>query len=83
MAELEQVKTSNDKRHRFVAFVPLLALLWLGSMGFYRVATNARFESYHTLDVVQLLISGASFGVVLAFLIVMFVWPHVSQAHKS
>ena len=75
MAELEQVKTSNGKRRRFVAMVPLMSVLMLGVLGFYRVATNARFESYHKMDVAQLFISGASFGVALTGLIFWFVRP--------
>jgi len=83
MAELEQAKTSIGKRARVFAMVPLMSALMLGMLGFYRVATNARFESYHRLDVAQLLISGASFGIALTGLIFLFVAAPLMQTHKN
>jgi hypothetical protein len=43
--------------------IPLIVLLFIGLTGFYRVATNAHFASYRTVDVIQLLVSGVGFGV--------------------
>ena len=42
---------------------------------YYRVTQSPQFESYRTLDVVQLLVSGACFGAALTGLIVMLLRP--------
>jgi hypothetical protein len=45
------------------------ALLILGLVGFINVSRNPRFASIHTVDVLQLLVSGMCFGLALAALI--------------
>lgn len=47
-----------------VVFVPIL----IGSIGFFNLTRNPRFEAFHTVDVVQLLGSGVCFGVALVAL---------------
>jgi hypothetical protein len=49
--------------------------LFFGLLGFYRVTQSPHFESYRTIDVVQLLVSGAGFGVALTVLIFWLVVP--------
>ena len=47
---------SNRQRPPLVVWIiPLL----VGLLGFYRVTQSPQFESYRTVDVVQLLVSGA------------------------
>ena len=63
---------SNRKRPPVVVFIiPLV----IGLIGFSRVTQSPQFESYRTLDVVQLVASGACFGAALTGLIVMLVRP--------
>ena len=47
-------------------FIPLV----IGLIGLMPLMRNPRFETYHTVDVVQLLASGMCFGVALAALLV-------------
>ena len=63
---------SNRKRPPVVV---LIIPLFIGLLGFYRVTQSPQFESYRTLDVVQLLVSGACFGAALTGLIVMLLRP--------
>ena len=58
----------NRKRPPVVVFI---IPLYIGLLGFYRVTQSPQFESYRTVDVVQLLVSGAGFGAALTGLIVM------------
>jgi hypothetical protein len=52
----------HRKRPPIVVFIiPLI----IGLLGFSRVTENPQFESYRTVDVVQLLGSGFCFGVAL------------------
>ena len=52
----------DRKRPPIVVFIiPLI----IGLLGFFRVTENPQFESYRTVDVVQLLGSGFCFGVAL------------------
>ncbi len=44
-------------------------LLVLGLVGFGNVSRTPRFASFHTVDVLQLLVSGMCFGVVLTGLV--------------
>lgn len=48
-------------RRRPVLVVWILPLLF-GLLGLSRVMQSPHFESYRTLDVIQLLVSGACFG---------------------
>ena len=62
----------NRKRPPVVVFI---IPLYFGLLGFYRVTQSPQFESYRTVDVVQLLVSGAGFGAALTGLIVMLFRP--------
>jgi hypothetical protein len=63
---------ADRKRPPVVIFIiPLL----LGLIGLFNVTRSPRFESYLTVDVVQLLASGACFGAAITGLIVMLVRP--------
>jgi len=55
--------------------VVLIIPLFIGLLGFYRVTQSPQFESYRTLDVIQLLVSGAGFGVALTFLMITLLRP--------
>lgn len=49
--------------------LPLSVLLVsLGLMGLYNVTSKPRFETFHTVDVVQLIVTGMCFGVALGVL---------------
>ena len=49
--------------------------LFFGLLGLFRVTQSPQFASYRTLDVVQLVASGAGFGVALVGLILWLVRP--------
>lgn len=51
--------------------------LMIGLIGLFRVIQAPHFESYRTLDVAQLLVSGAGFGVSLAILMLTLLRPSV------
>ena len=56
----------DRKRRPIVVFlIPLM----VGLAGFYRVTQSPSFESYRTVDIVQLLGSGVCFGVTMIGLI--------------
>lgn len=61
----EEVRTSNRKRPLAGAFLIPLAV---GLLGFFRVTQSPQFESYRTMHVVQLVVSGAGFGAALVLL---------------
>jgi len=62
MPESEDDKATRRRRPPIVLFIiPLM----IGLLGCHRVAQSAQFESYRTVDVVQLLGSGACFGAAL------------------
>lgn len=44
-------------------------VLIIGLIGFGNVSRNPRFDSFHTVDILQLLASGMCFGIALAALI--------------
>ena len=44
-------------------------ILVIGLIGFGNVSRNARFASFHTVDILQLLASGMCFGIALASLV--------------
>jgi hypothetical protein len=63
---------ADRKRPPVVVFIiPLL----IGLLGFYRVTQSPQFESYRTVDVIQLLASGACIGAALVGLVLMFLRP--------
>lgn len=68
----EEGRMSNRKRPPFVVFIiPLV----IGLLGFSRVSQSAQFESYRTVDVIQLLVSGACFGAALTGFMVSLLRP--------
>ncbi len=46
-----------------------IGVLFVGLIGFMNVARSPRFETFHTVDVLQLLASGMCFGVGLMALV--------------
>lgn len=62
MSTSQDGKSSKRKRPPAAVFI---VVLFLGLLGVYRVTTSARFESYRTVDVIQLVASGACFGAAL------------------
>jgi hypothetical protein len=72
MPESEGGRISNRQRPPLLVWIiPLL----VGLLGFYRVTQSPQFESYRTVDVVQLLVSGACLGVVLTGAMLMLLQP--------
>lgn len=62
--------TAGKNRRPIALF---LALLFFALLNFFRVVESPQFESYRTLHVIQLVLSGACFGAMvtgLAFLLV-------------
>jgi hypothetical protein len=52
-------------------FVPIL----IGAIGLVNLTHKARFATFHTVDVLQLIASGMCFGVALAALIALLRGP--------
>ena len=71
MPKPERETMSNRKRSLVVFIIPL----YFGLLGFYRVTQSSQFESYRTMDVVQLLVSGAGLGAALTGLLMMLFRP--------
>ena len=65
-------RMAGRKRRPVVVFI---IPLFFGLLGFYRVTQSPQFESYRTLHVIQLLVSGACFGAILTGLLVMLLRP--------
>ena len=56
--------------------VTLLSVaLFFGLVGVFRVTQSPQFDSYRTLDVIQLVVSGASLGVALFGFMVWLLRP--------
>ena len=72
MPVLEEDRVRKRKRPPVVVFI-IFALI-IGLTGFFRVAGKPQFESYRTLDVAQLVLSGACFGAALAILMFTILW---------
>ncbi len=70
--------TKREQRQRRMRRVPLalgpFAALW-GLFAFGGVASNPRFETIHTLDVIRLMTAGAGFAVAIFSLILFFNFP--------
>ena len=66
-------REQRQRRMRRVAGAIIVACN--GLILFSSVAANPRFETFHTLDVIRLMIAGASFGVALVLLIQFFISP--------
>jgi hypothetical protein len=69
----EEVRKSNRKRPQFGVFIMLLVI---GLINFSGVTQSPQFESYRTLDVIRLVLSGACFGVAFFGLMVKILRPH-------
>ena len=72
MSKPERETMSNRKRPPVVVFI---IPLYFGLLGFYRVTQSPQFESYRTMDVVQLLVSGAGLGAALTGFIFILLRP--------
>ncbi len=56
--------------------VPMFVVpVFIGLVNFYNVAQKPRFDTFQTIDVVQLIGSGMCFGAVLALLVIFFRVP--------
>jgi hypothetical protein len=53
-------------------------LVFIGLVGFYNIARQPRFETFHTSDVLQLIATGICFGVALVALVNFFRGPRSS-----
>ena len=54
---------------------------FIGLFSFFGVAGKPRFETYHTLDVMRLILAGAGFGVALVLLIQFFKFGMWRETH--
>lgn len=71
----EAARMANRRRPPVVVWIiPLL----IGLLGFNRVMQSPQFESYRTMDVCQLLVSGACIGAALTGLMVILLRPRTS-----
>ena len=71
-------RMSNRRRPPVVVFIiPLI----FGLLGFSRVMQSPQFESYRTMDVVQLLVSGACIGAALTGLMVILLRPRAPHTN--
>jgi hypothetical protein len=62
----------QTRRRRFAAiFVPA----FVGLIGLLSLINRPRFQTYHTVDVLQLLASGMCFGIALAGMLRIFRGP--------
>ncbi len=55
--------------------------LLIGLFQLSRVMQSPQFESYRSMHVIQLIISGAAFGVALTLLMITLVRPHMPDAN--
>ena len=55
--------------------------VFIGLFSFFGVAGKPRFETFHTLDVMRLIIAGAGFGVALVLLIQFFKFGMWREQH--
>ncbi len=55
----------------------MLVLILIGSIGLVHLSEQARFQAFHTVDVVQLLATGMCYGVALAGLLTLYVKPRL------
>ena len=68
-------REQRQRRMRRVSVVMGIFAACTGLMAFSRVASNPRFETIHTLDVIGLLTAGAGVAVALVLLIQFFCLP--------
>ena len=70
---VSEASNLSGRRHPPVA-VLIMALL-IGLLGLLRVMQSPQFETYRTLHVIQLVVSGAGFGVALFGFMVWILRP--------
>ena len=68
-------REQRQRRMRRVSVVMAIFAACTGLMAFSRVASNPRFETIHTLDVIGLMTAGAGVAVALVLLIQFFCLP--------
>ena len=68
-------EASHVSSRRRPPIAVIIFALFIGLMGLFRVMQSPRFESYRTLDVMQLVVSGAGFGVALFGFMVRLLRP--------
>jgi hypothetical protein len=68
----EEGRMSNRKRPLVGVFIMLLVI---GLINLFGVMQSAQFESYRTLDVIRLVLSGACLGVAFAGLMFKILHP--------
>ncbi len=62
-------------RRKRTLWVSILVLIVIGSVGFVNMSQHARFQAFHTVDVLQLLGTGMCYGVALAGIIALLRGP--------
>ena len=79
--------TQREQRRRHMRRVQVgmaVFAVFIGLMSFFRVASNPRFETIHTLDVIGLMTAGAGIAVGLVVLVQFFSLPDSrSEARKG
>ena len=65
---------SNRRRLIPMFFIPV----FIGLVNFNSVAKKPRFETFQTIDVVQLIVTGMCFGAALGLLVIFFRGPRSS-----
>ena len=68
-------REQRQRRMRRVSVVMAIFAACTGLMAFSRVASNPRFETIHTLDVIGLMTAGAGLAVALVLLMQFFFLP--------
>ena len=59
-------------RNRRQVVSGVFVLVSVGLIGLYNVASKPRFETFHAVDVVQLIATGMCFGAALGMLVMFF-----------
>lgn len=76
-------RAQRRQRMRRVQVAMAILNACIGLFSFSGVAGNARFEAYHTLDVIRLMTAGAGFGIALVLLVQVFAFPGPRSEPKS
>lgn len=67
-----------SNRRKLVPWVLVFIPAFMGLVNFYNVAHKPRFETFYTVDVVQLIVTGMCLGAVLVVLVMFFRGPRSS-----
>jgi hypothetical protein len=59
-------------RNRRQVVSGVLLLVSVGLIGLYNVVNKPRFDMFHAVDVVQLIVTGMCFGAALSMLVMFF-----------